>query len=188
MRLFDSLSGKHACYPTVVNITNPTSQSMKGRYFLGQTEKIELERNYRAYGALFNPPHSNRNLYLEVFTVSNFSCDPIVAGVWFNATLPGSPLISNHVTNANTTIVPPPEPQGQILYADGLCEFTPGGVEAFERIVPPGTTLADEKEGRYILGPGKLLLISLSATGRTCAEAIVAFGWWEEPVCPHPIR
>lgn len=180
---FEVSKVKQLNYPTVVNITNPTAQSMKGRYFLGQTGRMEFGRCTRAYGALANPPYSDRNLFLEVFTVSNFSSAEIIAGVWFNAMFPGTPIISDQVTTANTTIVPPPQPQGQILYAGGISNLPVGGVEAFVRIVPSGTTLADEKEGRYILGPGKILLISLETSGRNNAEAVVAFGWWEEPIC-----
>lgn len=173
------------CYPTVVNITNPTAQSIKGRYFLGQTGRLEFGRCTYAYGALANPPNSGKNLYLEVFTVSNFSSVAITAGAWFNATPPGSPMISDLVTPANTAIVPPPEPQAQILYAQGINSFPSDGVQAFVRIVPPNTTLADEKEGRYIIAPGKVFLVFLESPGRNCTEAVVAFGWWEEPLCQH---
>lgn len=186
MKLFETMNTKHLTYPTVVNITEPTAQSIKGRYFLGQTGRLEVGRSTQAYGALSNPPYSERNLYLEVFTVSNLSSEPMSAGVWFNATPPGTPINSNRVTNANMAISPVPEPRGQIIYTDDLSASAPiGGVEAFIRVISPEATLADEKEGRYIIGPGKVLLISLSSAARCNAEAVIALGWWEVPICPH---
>lgn len=71
----------------VVTIANSLDKSLRGTYFVGQTPTLTLDDNI-AYGALFNPPNSRVNLFVNVFTVTNFSDEPLIAKVWINSMPP----------------------------------------------------------------------------------------------------
>lgn len=57
----------------VVDITSPAMNSMLGRYFIGQTGVLSFGNKYTAWGGIVNPSGSGVNLYLDIFTITNFS-------------------------------------------------------------------------------------------------------------------
>lgn len=162
----------------VVDITNPLYQSLQGKYFIGQTPTLFVGNGSNAWAALSNPPDSHRNLFFNVFTVSNFSSKIITAEIWLNSVLPEAST-SLMVSPANTVLNPKPENKVQLLYVQSTEASPSGGVNIFDRIVPPNTTLASEEDGKIIIPPGGNVLLYLQASCRKPVNAVVAFGWWE---------
>lgn len=176
--------------PEVVSVPNPLYKSLQGKYFVGQTELLTFSNTTNAWGALINPKRSGINLFANVFTITNLSDQPFVAQMWFNTNLPGIGTISSKFSPTDTALVPPPVPKVQIMYNQNVNGTPVGGVNVYDRIVPPGTTLVSEEDGKLIFPPGgnwSLFLTTptaLSASTTECPavsySAIVAMGWWEE--------
>ncbi|MEC2074105.1 DUF6143 family protein [Alkalihalophilus marmarensis] len=166
-----------------VNIPNPLYQSLKGRYYVGQTEILRLQKGKHAWGGLFNPTRSDIDLFVNAFTITNYSSQPIVAEIWVNPKLPGRPSISNLVTPANTARTPLEDPEVKIASADLVKGNPKKGVNAFKRIVPPMSTLASDEDGKYIFPPCGAFVLFLSTLDGGPAEAELAFGWFEKDIC-----
>lgn len=165
-----------------VNIPNPLFQSLQGRYFVGQTEPICLGHGKNAWGRLSNPHHSNVDLFVNAFTITNHSNQPFVAEIWFNAIPPGEPMISKNVTPTNTALSPLPKPKVKIEFAELVDGFPKNGINAFKRIVPPQSTLVSDEDGKYIFPSGESFVIFLVSPDNEYIEAEVAFGWFEKSV------
>lgn len=167
-----------------VNIPNPLYQSLQGDYFVGQTEPICLGKGKNAWGSLTNPRHSNVDLFVNAFTITNHSDQPFVAEIWFNAIPPGNRNagVSENVTSANTALSPIPKPKVKIEFAELVTGFPKKGVNAFKRIVPPKSTLVSDEDGKYIFPPGESFVIFLVSPDDEYIEAEVAFGWFEKNV------
>jgi len=58
--------------------------------------------------------------------------------------------------------------------------FLSGGVNVFNRIVPPATTIVEEEDGKFIFPPNKAFAILLESAGSELLEARIALGWWEK--------
>lgn len=168
--------------PKTVNIPNLLYQSSKGRYFVGQTETIHLGQRKNAWGALINPTHSNINLHVNAFTITNHSNEPIIAEIWFNPIPPGNAHISKKVTPANLAYTPTPIPKVDIAFADLVRGFPKRGVNAFNRIVPPQSTLTSDEDGKFIFAASESFVIFLISPKRSknLIEAEIAFGWYEK--------
>jgi hypothetical protein len=168
----------------VVSIPNPLSKSLQGKYFIGQTELLTISNATNAWGALFNPSGSSVNLHANVYTVSNFSDRPLLLQIWFNTNPPGTGTISTEVSPSNTALVPPPVPKVQLQFNSNVSGVPSGGVNVFDRIVPPGATLVSEEDGKLIFPPGGNWVLFLTALGTLGApqSARIACGWWEEKV------
>ncbi|WP_342750817.1 DUF6143 family protein [Bacillus fungorum] len=69
-------------------------------------------------GGLVNPCHSNINLFVNAFTITNRSDQPFTAEIWFNPILLGKIMISDKVAPANTTLSPLPKPKTEIEFAE----------------------------------------------------------------------
>lgn len=166
----------------VVSIPNPLSKSIEGKYFAGQTESLFFSNITNAWGALINPIGSGVNLFANVYTISNFSDNPFLVQIWFNTHPPGTGTVSKKVSPANTALIPHPVPKVQIQFNQNVKGVPFGGVNVFDRIVPPGATLASEEDGKFIFPPGGNWVLFLTSPGSvaTTFSAIVAFGWWEE--------
>lgn len=167
----------------VVSIPNPLYKSLQGKYFVGQTELLTFSNTTNAWGALINPNGSGVNLFANVFTISNFSDKPFLVQIWFNTNLPGGTgSVSSKVSPANTALVPPPVPKVQVQFNQNVNGIPVGGVNVFDRIVPPGATLASEEDGKYVFPPRGNWSLFLTSPGPEAVSlsAIVAFGWWEE--------
>lgn len=175
--------------------TNPITQvasmpytlylSLQGKYFVGHVDNVEFDNCSLAWAGLINPSCSGVNLHVYVWTVTNYEVAPINANVWINSNPPGYPSISKSVTPANTSLCPLPEPHVKLLKVSNTKEDFECGVNAYGRIVPPESTIADDEDGKFIIPPGGSFIISLSNLKRSdaCSKCSVAFGWSEEKIC-----
>lgn len=167
--------------PEQASIPYSTYVAMQGKYFLGQTELLTLGQGTYAWGELCNPLSGTNNLYVSFVGISNFSDVPLIAEIWFNANPLDMGAFSSRVTSANTALFPPPKNQVRIRSGQFGCETPTGGINAYDRIVPPHSTLSMDKDGRFIFGPGGNYLVFLKAP--CCSklvEARISFGWWED--------
>ncbi|EYE88837.1 hypothetical protein Q428_05490 [Fervidicella metallireducens AeB] len=165
-----------------VNIPNSLYQSVEGRYFVGQTGFLNFGCCKNAWGALVNPSNSNVNIFVNVFTISNYSRLPFNAEIWLNSTLPDSGNSSNSVSPTNTTLNPAPCPRGKIVSAQIINGTPVNGVNVFNRIIPPETTIVSEEDGKFIIPPGGNFAIFLPSPAPENIIANIAFGWWEERI------
>lgn len=165
-----------------VNIPNPLFQSLQGKYFVGQTETLHFGQGKNAWGSLRNPVHSNVDLFVNAFTITNHSDEPFIAEIWFNPIVPGKTKFSNKVTPANHALSPLPKPEVKIAYSELVTGVPRGGVNAFKRIVPPQSTLVSDEDGKYIFPSGESFVIFLVSPNDQLIEAEVAFGWFEKNV------
>ena len=163
-----------------VNIPNPLYKSLQGKYFIGQTPTLFVNNNCNAWAALVNPENSRRTLFFNVFTVSNFSSNIIVAELWLNTNPPGKPCVSSLISPTDTALCPQPEHRVLLQYVKSTGEEPHCGVNILDRIVPPNTTLVSEEDGKIIIPPGGNVLLFLKSSDVETTDAIVAFGWWEE--------
>jgi hypothetical protein len=169
--------------PYIISMSDQVFQAIKGNCFFGQTKLMMFGENMKAWGGLINPPESHVNLYINIFTVSNFSTYPFCSQVWLNANMATPCNISNKVTPTNTALQPMPRPRVQLQFAESVTCHPSGGVNPFNRIISPRSTIEDEKGGSIIIPPGGSFLIYLVPPGACLVRARVAFGWWEEKFC-----
>ncbi|QBQ07176.1 hypothetical protein E2C16_13575 [Sporosarcina pasteurii] len=163
-----------------VNIPNPLYQSLQGQYFVGQTETIRLGNGKNAWGGLINPSHSNVDLFVNAFTITNHSNQPIVAEIWFNPSPLGKRMFSDKVTPANTALCPLPKPKVNLAFAELINGFPVKGVNSFKRIVPPQSTLASDEDGKFIFPSCGAFVVFLTSTSNEVIKSEVAFGWFEK--------
>jgi hypothetical protein len=167
----------------VVDITSPAMNSMLGRYFIGQTGMLNLKYGYSAWGGIINPYDSGVNLYFDIFTITNFSTENFVGGIWLNAKPPKKSIISSTVTSSNQTILPLPRPKAVMVYADYITEPLTNGVNIFDRIVAQNSTLvSDSHKGSIIIGPGGSFSILLKSLGQQTNMGTIVLTWWEEEI------
>ncbi|KGM96937.1 hypothetical protein Z968_04965 [Clostridium novyi A str. 4552] len=165
----------------VVTIPNPLYKSLQGVYFIGQTPTLVVGNGSNAWAALVNPIDSGIDLFTNVLSISNFSSkNTIKAGIWLNTTAPGNPATSSSVSPSNTTIPIQPTPEVLLQYVQSTNGVPSGGVNIFDRIVPPNTTLVSEEDGKLIVPPGGNCLLFLESPSKEDIKSIVAFGWWEK--------
>lgn len=131
-------------------------------------------------GGLINPADSGVKLFANVFTVTNLSEEPFTARIWLNPNLPGAGETARKVSPSNTSIEPLPQPRVDLKYEEYAAQFPTGGVNVFNREVPPLTTVVGEEDGKYIFSPGGAFALFLEKTSPGLATARIAFGWWEE--------
>ena len=167
----------------VVTIPVSLSKSIEGKYFVGQTEPLFVGNGLSAWAGLVNPCNSHVNLYANVFTISNFSDDYLTAEIWLNATLPEEGNVSHKVSPTNTSLNPLPRNKVDIRFVESTTMVPNLGVNVYERIVPPNTTLVGEEDGKFIEAPGGNYILVIKSASPTLDKVIVAFGWWEEPRC-----
>lgn len=166
----------------VVSIPNSLYRSLQGIYFIGQTPSLFISNSSNAWAALVNPRNSGKDLFFNVLTISNFSSSIITAEFWVNTNPPGDPAISSSVSPSNTALVPQPRPEVLLEYVQSTEGIPSGGVNIYDRIVPPNTTLVSEEDGKIIIpsGGNALLFLKSSSSSSQTINAIVAFGWWEK--------
>lgn len=167
----------------VVNITNQGLNSRLGRYFIGQTGLLGFGSGYNAaWGGIINPIDSGVNLYIDIFTITNFSTQSFIGEIWLNADAPKNAIVSASVTPSNQSISPPPMPKAVMKYADYFTEPMTRGVNIFGRIVAPNSTLvSDSHNGSIIIGPGGSFSILLPPVSQYIIGTIV-LTWWEEAI------
>jgi hypothetical protein len=176
-----TLSKKENQPKEVIVLSDAVYHSYLGKYFLGQTDLITFGGSYNAWGALVNPAGSNVNLFLNAYTISNFSNEPLTAEGWLSSTLPGDAKVSRFVAAGNQSISPPPMPKVKILSASLTAGTPAGGTYTFVRRVEPNQTLTKHDfQGMYIIPPGSSFAIFFLSPGRNRVQTRLAFGWWED--------
>jgi hypothetical protein len=164
-----------------VVLSDAVYHSYLGRYFLGQTEVLTFGNSYNAWGALVNPAESNVNMFLNAYTISNFSNEPLTAEGWLSSDLSGAVKISKFVTAGNQSISPVPVPKVDIRNASFVSRKPKGGTYTFVRRVEPNQTLTKHDfQGMYIIPPGSSFSLFFLSPGKNYVKARVAFGWWED--------
>lgn len=169
--------------PEVVDLTSPGWNSRLGRYFIGQTEILNIGNQFNAWGGIINPCYSGINLYFDIFTITNFSDQSFNAEIWLNAKPPFGVAKYSTITPSNQSIYPPPKPKAFMEQADYLSEDLKDGVNIFNRIVTPNSTLvSDSHQGSIIIGPGGTFSILLESSGREMTTTAIVLTWWEERI------
>ena len=178
----NKLVGNKPRTPQVVSLPNPFAKSVEGKYFLGQTEILTLRDAKYSWGGLINPSNSGVKLFVNVFTVTNLSTEPLTARIYLNSNLPGGGQTATKVSPSNTSIQPIPQPKVNLMYEESTIVFPTEGVNVFNREIPPLSTVVGEEDGKYIFSPGGTFVLFLEKTssGLAAIAAKIAFGWWEE--------
>jgi hypothetical protein len=166
----------------VVVLSDAVYHSYLGKYFLGQTDMILFGGGYNAWGALVNPIDSGVNMFLNAYTISNFSNEPFTAEGWLSSALPGEAMLSRHLAAGNQAMLPLPEPKVNIMSASNVAEKYPsGGTYTFTRRVEPNQTLTKHDfQGMYIIPPGSSFALFFLSPGKERVWSRLAFGWWED--------
>lgn len=155
--------------------------SYLGEYFLGQTDLISFGGGYNGWGGLVNPADSNVNIFLNAYTITNYSNEPLTTEAWISSILPGNGKTSPHFAAGNQTIIPPPMPRTDIKSASFISGKPSRGTNAFVRRVEPLVTLTKHDfQGMFIIPPGSSFSLFFLSPGKSQVHARVAFGWWEE--------
>lgn len=155
--------------------------SYLGEYFLGQTDIISFGGEYNAWGALVNPAGSKVNMFLNAYTITNFSNGPLTAEGWLSTILPCGGKKSPYFAAGNQSIIPPPIPKVEIQNASFVPGKPSGGTYTFVRRVEPNETLTKHDfQGMYIIPPGSSFSLFFLSPGNIQVYGRVAFGWWEE--------
>ncbi|TVY05402.1 DUF6143 family protein [Paenibacillus cremeus] len=166
----------------VVDVTSRRLNSFQGKYFIGQTEMLIMEgQQQNAWGGLFNPAASGVALFLDIFTISNYSSQFFSAEIWLNPKLARKGNTSSLVHPANLALNPQAEPKVKLQYDCQINDVPLGGVNVMNRIVPPNSTfMSDPGKGGIILPPGGAIAVFLKSPGPFKYESRIAFRWREE--------
>jgi hypothetical protein len=167
----------------VVVLADAVYQSSLGKYFLGQTDLITFGGGYNAWGGLINPAGSKVNMFLNAYTISNFSHQSLTAEGWLSSTLPGDAKISPYVAAGNQAVTPAPKPKIEIQSANYVSKTPTGGTYTFVRRVESDQTLTKHDfQGMYIIPPASSFILYFLSPGIEMVKVRVAFGWWETDV------
>jgi hypothetical protein len=165
----------------VVNVTSPALNSRSGKYFIGKTGILNFGGGYYAWGGIVNPVDSEVNVYIDIFTITNFSNQNFISEIWLNAVPPRNAAVSSHVIPTNQVISPSPLPKAVMKYAGYSAEPMAKGVNIFDRIVNQNSTLvSDSHNGSIIIGPGDSFSILLRPPGYQYISGTIVLTWWEE--------
>lgn len=167
----------------VIVLKDSVYHSFLGEYFFGQTDMISYRGDIQAMVGLFNPPDSKVNMFLNAYTISNFSNQPITVEGWLGAIIPGRVVISSHVAAGNQSITPPKRPKVLIKSGNFVTGTPISGTYTFVRRVEPSITLTKHDfQGMYIIPPGSSFALIFLSPGEVDIMAKAAFGWWEEKI------
>lgn len=166
-----------------VVLSDSVYHSSLGKYFLGQTNLINFGGDYYAWGGLVNPENSNVKLFLNAYTISNFSGIPLTAEGWLSSSFSGDRQLSKNVAAGNQTLTPPMEPKVTIQSASFVDDQPSGGAYTFVRRVEPSITLTKHDfQGMYIIPPGSSFVLFFLPVKEMLIHVKIAFGWWEEKI------
>lgn len=169
--------------PEAVVLPENVYHSSLGEYFLGQTDIISFGGGYNGWGGLVNPADSKVNMFLNAYTITNYSDEPSTAEAWLSSMLPGIGKTSPHFAAGNQAIIPPPMPKVKIQNASFVSGKPQGGTYAFVRRVEPVVTLTKHDfQGMFIIPPGSSFSLFFLSQGNKQVYTRVAFGWWEENI------
>lgn len=167
----------------VVDLTCSGWNSRLGRYFIGQTDELNLGNQLNAWGGIINPCLSGVNVYFDIFTITNFGDQSFHAEIWLNAVPINADTGLSTITSSNQSIYPLPRAKAFMAQADYMSNPLAGGVNIFNRIVTPNSTLvSDSHQGSIIIGPGGTFSILLKSQGGTMNSAMIVLTWWEERI------
>lgn len=174
----------HVKHPNEVTVLpENVYHSYLGEYFLGQTEIISLGGGYNGWGGLINPADSKVNIFLNAYTISNYSNEPLTTEAWLSSIPPGIGKTSPYFAAGNQAMIPPPNPKGEIKNASFVTGKPRGGTYAFVRRAEPLVTLTKHDfQGMFIIPPGSSFSLYFLSPGKSQVNARIAFGWWEEKV------
>lgn len=167
----------------VVSIPVSLFDSMQGKYFVGQTEALWVSNGLNAWAGLINPRCSDVNLYVNVFTISNFSDDYLTVEIWLNTNFHQKGNVSDKVSPTNTSLKPLPENKVDIRFIESTAMLPEKGVNVYQRIVPPHTTLVSEEDEKFIEPTGGNYVLVIKSSSLKPDKVVVAFGWAEKPGC-----
>lgn len=162
-----------------ITAPNTLELSMQGKYFVGQTDTLIIGEGFNAWGGLMNPQDSGITFHNTAVTITNFSDIPFLAQFWLDATPPGTGILSTLVCSAYS-VRPPFQPKTELKFVQSIYDVPAQGVNVFNRLVPPKTTLVRNDDGILIFPPQGSLVIFLVSPGPESIQANIAFGWWEE--------
>ncbi len=163
----------------VVGIDYSVEKAFQGLYYIGHTPVLTLAQGANAWGAILNPAGSRANIYINVFTVSNYSGVPFQSQVWLNAPLDGASE-SPHISPSNLAKRPIREPYARLLYAGGVLDGPDCGISLLSRVAQPNTTVVAEYGGTIVIPPGSSFTVYLFAPPVQRIRAELAFGFWED--------
>ncbi|WP_258839715.1 DUF6143 family protein [Mechercharimyces sp. CAU 1602] len=163
---------------SVVEVTQSAFRASRGNLFIGTTGTLLFGEGRFAWGRLFNPLGSNRNLTVQLFSIANFSPTPCTARLFLNPFPPGkvftSPLTGNLKLNSTNI------PVGKVQFSSFVTRIPVGGSLVALRRVPPNNTFDISLEGNVLITPGKSFLFFL--INQSLTRASVEFVWWESPI------
>ncbi len=162
----------------VVSLEYRVNKSFEGKYFMGHTPVLPLNGNKNAWGGLYNPKGSKVNLFVNTFTVSNYSSTPFTAELWLNSKLIEKGKPSPFLSPANTAKTPLPKSEVSILYNQGVTGNPVTGASIFSRIAEANSTTVGNYYGKIIIPPEGSFIVFLHAPGSESINAEVAFGYW----------
>lgn len=120
-------------------------------------------------------------MFLNAYTISNFSNHPLTAEGWLSSMLSGKVKVSTDYAAGNQSIIPSPIPKVKIQSADFVSEKPTGGTYTFVRRVEPDETLTKHDfQGMYIIPPGSSFTLYFLSPQEEYAQTRIAFGWWED--------
>lgn len=166
----------------VVSIPNSLYNSVKGRYFIGQTELLTFGGNEMAWGGLVNPYDSDRLLFVNVVTISNFTDEPFTAQIWYNSSVPRGSYLSTLVTPTNNALNRTIRNKIEIRYVSDSSQIRMNGRNVFDRVVPPNSTEVKEDDGKSIFSAGGTYSVLLVGHSESILTARIAFGWVEDKI------
>ncbi|MEC1522758.1 DUF6143 family protein [Neobacillus niacini] len=174
----------HVKHPNEVTVLpENVYHSYLGECFLGQTEIISLGDGYNGWGGSINPADSKVNIFLNAYTISNYSNEPLTTEAWLSSILPGTGKTSPNFAAGNQAMIPPPLPKAEIKNASFVSGKPRGGTYAFvRRVEPPVTLTKHDFQGMFIIPPGSSFSLYFLSPGKSQVNARIAFGWWEEKV------
>lgn len=167
----------------VIVLSDSVYHSLQGNYFLGQTEMISVGIDTQAWGGLINPPGSNVKMFLNAYTISNYSDQPLTAEGWLSSKPPGKAVTSRLYAAGNQSIKPPMLPKVMIQSASFVPAAPIGGSYTFTRRVEPNITLTKHDfQGMYVIPPGSSFILYFLPGEKMKSQVKIAFGWWEEEI------
>lgn len=170
-------------YPKKEESAVSPAEEVKGNNFLGVTEKLCVcpcpSPGESVWASLVNPASSNVNLAVKRITISNMTCSPLVAQLYFKPTLPFNGKMSSNITPADLSKTNS-RPKGQIQF--GTLPNSPvNGVVAATRIIPAYKSVTIDLDGLWVVAQGTNVMVFLkSPYDDSTLSSVVSFEWEEK--------
>lgn len=100
--------------------------------------------------------------------------------IWVNTNQPSKWNISSKISPTNTSLDSPPKNKVDIKFVQSTIEVPQSGVNVYDRIIPPYTTLVDEEDGKFIEAPGGNYVLIIKSSSSQTSMVVAAFGWFEK--------